>query len=324
MIRIGILGAARIAPKAVIEPCQKRDDVAITAIAARDIARARIFRDLHAPEAAATGYAELIARDDVDLVYIAGPPSTHAEWAVAALNAGKHVLLEKPSTLNAQQTRAVLAAVASSGRRCIEAFHYRYHPVIGRALDLVQSGSLGVVERIEAEFCVPIARSPDEFRWNAALGGGGLMDLGCYPLHWARTLMGSEPTITAAKGEFDAGVDVSMHADLAFSEDRTAQIHCSMMPEAGRFSARLKVFASNGSLDIMNPLAPQLGCRFTVTHDGITSDEETSPRPTYEFQLDAVIRGLAENTPLPTEGQDTLNQSIAIDAIYDAAKAPAH
>jgi len=322
MVRIGILGAARIAPKAIIEPCQKRADVVVTAIAARDSARARAFRDQHAPNAAATTYADLVAHDDVDLVYIAGPPSTHAEWAIAALNAGKDVLLEKPSTLNAHQTRAILAAVASSGRRCIEAFHYRYHPVMGRALDLCRSGTLGVVERIEAEFCVPIARNPEEFRWNAALGGGGLMDLGCYPLHWARTLMEAEPIIRAASGEFDEGVDVSMHADLLFSEGRSAHIHCSMMPEGGRFSARLTVIASQGSLDIINPLAPQLGCRFTVTHDGKTTEEETSTKPTYDYQLDAVIQALTENTALPTEGKDTLNQSIAIDAIYAAANAP--
>ena len=129
MIRIGILGAARIAPRGMVTPANETLGAEVVAIAARDLERARNFAATHSIPLAFGSYAELIARDDIDLVYCALPPSAHAEWCVAALESGKHVLVEKPFANNAQDAARMVAAARAAGKHLIEGFHYRFHPL---------------------------------------------------------------------------------------------------------------------------------------------------------------------------------------------------
>jgi len=172
MLRIGLLGASRIAPGAVIKPAAERDDVTITAVAARDPARAAEYAGTHGIAAIAEDYAALIARDDVDMVYNGLPPSGHLEWTLRALDAGKAVLCEKPFAMNADEARTMVDAAAKAGLPLIEAFHYRYHTVMRQAVDMVRSGALGTLHRGYAMFDAPIRKTPDELRWRRDLGGG--------------------------------------------------------------------------------------------------------------------------------------------------------
>src|SRR5580658_819213 len=318
--RIGLLGASKIARGAVIAPAKDNPDFEVVAVGARDAARARAYADEHGIAHVSGSYAELIARDDIDVVYNALPPAGHAEWSIAALEAGKTVLCEKPFAMNAGEAKAMTAAAERTGQLLIEAFHYRFHNVIRRAETLLKDGAIGRVTRATAEFKGTIARTPDELRWRRDLGGGGLMDLGCYPTHALRTLIGAEPRIVSAEATFDDGVDVDLSAKLEFPNGVTAALACAMVSPS--FSAPLRIEGENGSLEIINYLAPQMGCRFTVTIDGRAEAQNVDGPSTYAAQLihlGEVLDGKAK--PL-TGGADAIGNMTAIDAIYAAAGRP--
>jgi predicted dehydrogenase len=320
MHRIGLLGASKIARGAVIAPAKSNPDFEVVAVGARDAARARAYADEHGIAHVASSYAELIARDDVDVVYNALPPAGHAAWTIAALEAGKTVLCEKPFAMNAAEARRMTETSARTGNLLIEAFHYRFHNVIRRAEALLKGGALGRIRRASAEFKGTIARSPDELRWRRDLGGGGLMDLGCYPTHALRTLIGAEPEVVSAEGRFEDGVDVHLSARLAFPGGIEAEMACAMVSPS--FSAPLKIEGERGELEIINYLAPQMGCRFTTTIDGKTETQPTDGPGTYEAQLIHLAEVLAGKTQPLTGGADAVANMTAIDAIYEAAGRP--
>lgn len=315
-IRIGILGAARIAPPVVINPSRDNSDFEVVAVAARDPERAKAYATEHRIRRVVKDYETLVRDGGVDLVYNALPPAGHAQWTIAALEAGKNVLCEKPFAMNAGEVRRMNDAAARSGKRLVEAFHYRHHVVMQRAVAVARSGELGALKNAEAFFEVPIAFSEGELRWTREQGGGALMDLGCYPVHALRSVLGSEPTVRTASCIIDHGVDVSTKTELDFA-GVSATLSCSMKPE--RFGATLRLTGENGTLEILNFVAPQLGCRFTVTVGGQTREEPTAGPATYVAQLaelgDVLLRGKA---PLVTNA-DSLSNMAAIDAIYAKA-----
>ena len=319
-LRIGLIGASRIATTAIIAPAAGRSDVQVTAVAARNPERARAYAAPHGVPHVAADYASLIARDDVDLVYVGLPPAGHAAWTIAALEAGKPVLCEKPFARDAAEAQAMVEAAGRTGQVLIEAFHYRFHAVMDRALALVRSGALGALQRAHAVFQVPIPKDIDDLRWRADQAGGALMDLGCYPLHILRTLIGAEPEVLSAQGLFDNGVDAAMSASLAFPGGVEAQISCSMIPDAPGAVAVLE--GSEGRLEIINFIAPQIGCRMTATIRGETQVLPTDGPTTYEAQLDHVLDVLAGRAAQITGGADAIANMAAIDAIYRAAGRP--
>ena len=320
MYRIGLLGASKIARGAVIAPARNNPDFEVVAVGARDAGRARAYADEHGIASVAGSYAELVARDDVDVIYNALPPAGHAEWTIAALEAGKTVLCEKPFAMNAAEARQMVDAAARTGRLLVEAFHYRFHNVIRRAEALTKGGALGRLTRATAEFKGTIPRSPDELRWRRELGGGGLMDLGCYPTHALRTLLGAEPQVLSAEATFEDGVDVDLSARLAFPGGVEASLACAMV--APGFSAPLRIEGERGSLEIINYLAPQMGCRFTTTIDGETETQATDGPRTYEAQLIHLGEVLAGRAQPLTGGADAVANMTTIDAIYAAAGRP--
>jgi predicted dehydrogenase len=318
--RIGLLGASKIAPTAVIAPAREDPDFVVTAVAARDPARARTYAAEHGIPGVADGYAELIGRDDVDVVYNGLPPAAHAEWSIAALAAGKAVLCEKPFCRDVAEARAMTAAAVRHGRPLLEAAHYRFHNVILRARQMVESGALGPLTRADAHFNVSIPKTPTELRWSAAQAGGALMDLGFYPLHALRTLISAEPEVVSATCEVVDGIDASTHAELTF-DGVPATIECSMTTP--KFSATLKLEGEKGALEIRNFVVPQMGCRFTTTIGGETVTHPTDGLSTYAAQmrhLAQVMRGEAQ--PL-VGGADAVANMTAIHAIYRAAGKPA-
>ncbi len=148
-LRIGLLGAARIAPFALLSPARQVPQVQVAAIAARDSERAGAFAKKHGVPRVLGSYAALIDDPAIDAIYNPLPNALHAEWTLRALAAGKHVLCEKPFTANAAEAERVAEAAAGAGRVCMEAFHYRYHPLAEHIVALVRSGELGAVRRIE-------------------------------------------------------------------------------------------------------------------------------------------------------------------------------
>jgi predicted dehydrogenase len=320
MLRIGILGAARIAPPAIIAPAREIGGVEIVAVGASDLVRAQAFAQTHAIAAAMTR-DEVITRADVDLIYVALPPAHHATWCIKALEAGKHVLCEKPFAMSAGETLAVQAAAAAAGKRVIEATHYRYHPLMARLLEIAGSGALGAIVSAEAAFHVPIRDAADEFRRTKALGGGCFRDIGFYPLHALRTLLGEPKEIGAIDATWTAdGVDESLAANLTFAHGIAGRITCGMaISEQPR--ATIKLVGDKGTLSARNFVGPQYGAslRLSLAAADADRDEQVTIRPTFHFQLEAVRDALASSAPLPTEGGDILANMRAMDAIYAKA-----
>ena len=308
MIRIGILGAAKIAPPALIDPARLRDDCEVVAVAARDTARAREYAAEHTIPDIADSYEALVAREDIDLIYNALPPHRHADLTIAALEAGKAVLCEKPFAMNAAEAAGMADAAQRTGRVLIEAFHYRFHPAFQRVFDIVRSGRLGTIRRVDAAFDVTIPYRP-----------GALMDLGCYPFHWVRTLVGSEPKIVSATAHCDRpGVDTSMAAELSFPGGETGSIHTTMAPDT-KFDAWIRVEGSLGQLEIKNPIHPHRGHSIKIAINGTPRTLTAPGQTTYDHQLAHVLDVLAGRTHALTGGRDAVGNMAAIDAIYRAA-----
>jgi predicted dehydrogenase len=313
-IRVGILGAAKIAPSALIAPARDNADFTVVAVAARDKARAADYAREHGIPEVVADYEALVTHSGLDLIYNPLPPSAHVRWTVAALEAGKHVLCEKPFALNAAEARTMVAAAERTGRVLIEAFHYRYHAVMMRAVAIARSGELGTLTDAEAMFQFPMPYREDELRWIAPVGGGALMDMGCYPLHALRSVIGSEPQIVSAECDIQHGVDAATKAELLFGGGVKAKMACSMIEKS--FAAHLRLTGTNGTLEIVNFLAPQFGFSFKVTVGGQTREEKPEGPSTYAAQLIAVADVLRGGTAPLTGGADAVANMAAIDAIY--------
>lgn len=323
MIRIGLLGASRISRSAIIKPATDIDGVEVSRVAARDRSRAAAFAAEHGIAGTEADYDALCRSEQVDVVYNGLPPSEHAHWSIAALEAGKHVLCEKPFAMNADEAQRMVDAADRSRRVLIEAFHYRFHPLFDRVLLILQSGDIGAIERIDATFCVPIANRPGELRYIKDLGGGAMMDLGCYPVHWVRTIMNAEPEVLSAEADWDeSGVDVVMRAEFKFPDGVRAFLHSAMsvdLPNAR--DAKLTVQGSNGQLTVDNPLSPHDGHRLTVTTDERHFDDEVAGGTTYYHQLQHLLAVLAGDAAQITGGADAVSNMRVLDDIYRLAGA---
>ena len=318
-LRFAILGAARIAKPALIDPLSENPDATLVAIGASTRERALEYAMTHSIPNAGS-YEDVVARDDVDVVYNALPPAGHFEWSLKALEAGKHVFLEKPATVNEADARALVKAANKAGKRLIEAFHYRWHPLFNRAMEIVQSGQLGELVSAEAEFSAPIVRRAQEFRWQAAQGGGALADLGCYPVSWLRQLAGEEPEVTAAHQDLEPdGIDRRTTAHFSFPNGLQADVICDMDPVGGRKPPRLELVGTKGRLDIDNPLAPQYGSELILTADGQKTRETFPRRSSYAYQFDGIVDAILTGNPVWTEGADLIANAAAMAAIRRVA-----
>lgn len=315
MLKVGILGAAAIAPAAIIDPARRRTDVTVAAVASRGIERARDFARQHDIPTAYGSYEALLADPAIDLVYVALPPSAHAEWSIAALQAGKDVLCEKPFAVDGAEARMMTDAAAATGRRLVEAFHDHYHPLAARTK--VLSSTLGRLISVEGAFLVRNPFEPGALRHEPALGGGALMDLGVYPLHGIRNLLDEEPVgATAVASLNPAGADESIEAELAFPSGVTGIVRASMSAD---FENWLRVVGERGELRVSGVVFPSKGHSISYTIDGLERTETVAGRSTYDHQLETLLSGLATGERLPTEGHDSVATMDAVDMIYRAA-----
>jgi len=315
-VRIGCLGAARITKSALVKPAATTPGAVVTAVAARDGDRARAYATKHAIGKAYGSYGELLADADIDAVYNPLPNGLHGVWTVRALEAGKHVLCEKPFTANAAEAAEVAAAAERTGLVVMEAFHWRYHPLAARMLDIVGSGELGAVRRIEAMVCFPNPKASD-IRWDLDLAGGAMMDAGCYTVHLVRTLAGAGPSVVSATAkQRSAGVDKTMVAELAFPDGRTGHVRTSML-SLPRVSAT--VVGDRATMKVTNPLAPQIWHRLSVKGEGGARRERVAGGATYDYQLAAFVAAVREGAPTLTPPADSVANMRVIDDVYRAA-----
>jgi predicted dehydrogenase len=320
-LRIGILGAATIAPLALIKPAQGNGEVTVAAVAARDVSRGRAFAAKHGIARVHDSYEALITDPDLDAVYIPLPNGLHGKWTRAALAAGKHVLCEKPFTANAAEAREVAELAAKSDRVVMEAFHYRYHPLTVRVEQIIASGELGKLKWVEAALCFTLPKFSD-IRYNYSLAGGATMDAGCYAVNMVRTFGGSTPEVVSAQAKLrDAQVDRAMTAELRFAGGHTGRVRCSMWsPRLLQVSA--KVVGDRGTLRVLNPVAPQFFHLLAVRSADDKRVERLPRRASYSYQLDAFAGAVLRGEPIKTTPQDAIENMTVIDAIYRAAGLP--
>ena len=320
-VRIGILGAARIAPLALVKQAKENVEVEVAAVAARDVSRAQAFAAKHHIARVHESYQTLIADPDLDAVYNPLPNSLHGRWTRAALAAGKHVLCEKPLTANAAEAREIAELAAKSDRVVMEAFHYRYHPLALRIEQIIASGELGKLEWVEAALCFPVPKLSD-IRYNYSLAGGATMDAGCYAVHMARTFGGATPEVVSAQAKLRyPEIDRAMTAELRFAGGHTGRVRCSIWSsDLLQISAR--VVGDHGELRVLNPVLPQYYHRLSVRSADGKRVERFSRRASYAYQLDAFASAVLRGEPVKTTPADAVENMAVIDAIYRAAGLP--
>jgi len=250
-LRWGIISTARIGIRRVIPALLRSRTGTAVAIASRDLARAReIAAKFQIPRAHGS-YEALLADPDVDAVYNPLPNTLHPEWTIRAARAGKHVLCEKPLAIDARQAQTMVDAGRAAGVLLQEAFMYRFHPQITELRRLVASGAVGVPWLARSAFTFSVG-SDDDIRLNPALGGGGLLDVGCYCVSISRLLLG-EPSAVTASGVFERGVDVRLAGLLTFAAG-TALFDCGLRLPYRQFC---EVVGAEGTITLPRPFQPE-------------------------------------------------------------------
>lgn len=318
-LRIGVLGAARITANALVKPARKTPvDVEVYALAARD-------RDRAAKQAAKLGipkvhdsYQSLLADPDIEAIYNPLPNSLHCEWSIRAMEAGKHVLCEKPIANNADEAVQMAEVSRRTSRILGEAMHMRYHPVHERIPQILDSGDLGDLLHAEAHACFIIANGKD-IRWQYSLGGGALMDLGVYPVMNIRYMIREEPVVVSATAKVaSANVDRWLEARLRFPCGATGRILTSMwgwpLAEGEHFieGSKAKLLV-NDRIGLFNKL--------DLIKDGkrVWREPMSNSPSTYERQLAAFVRAVRHGEPMLTGPDHFIPNMRVIDAIYRAA-----
>lgn len=313
LLRIGLIGASRVATYAVIAPAKTLDDVEVVAVAARDADRARQYADEHGIARAYGDYAALIADPEVDLVYVGTPPALHVEQALAVIAAGKPVLVEKPFALTSADAQRVHDAGQAAGVPVFEAMHSPHHQLFHRIVEILHGGKIGTIQHIDAKFTAPIG-SDDPIRWDPALGGGALMDLGVYPLAWVRRIAGEQFAVENATADLRQGVDAAFVADLKFPDGPTCRIEASMVTPD--IVVRLTVTGDKGTLKVINPLSPQRGHKLTLINADGEHDEVLESAPSsYQAQLSVIAAALRGDAPYPYASDDYVRSMQAIEQV---------
>jgi predicted dehydrogenase len=317
-LRIGVLGAARIAPMALVRPARQVPAVKVTAVAARDPNRARKFAARHGIPKVHPDYETLLADPDLDAVYNPLPNGLHCHWTIRALEAGKHVLCEKPLASNAEEAESMAEAARRTGRELVEAFHWRYHPLAARMKQIVDDGELGAVRHIEVHLCMPVPL-PGDIRYRFDLAGGATMDVGCYTISILRYLAGAEPEVVRAEALLSSPqVDRAMQADFRFADGRSAHIHCSLFSSTV-FRVRASVVGEDGELRVFNPVAPHLLHRLRLRTPAGTKSEKVPGESTYTGQLRAFATHVRGGKRMPTDADHGIANMRVIDSVYAAA-----
>ena len=323
-IRIGLVAASRIANAAVVEPARMVPGVEVSAIAARDRSRAVETADQWSIPLVFDSYQAMIESDDIDAVYIATPASLHREWTIAAIEAGKHVLCEKPLAANAEDAARIADAADRSSVVVMEAFHWRYHPIVAQMRSILDAGILGTIERINARFEVDASViPPTDIRFDLSIGGGATMDIGCYPASWVRWAIDGEPEVVSAEAVCPVpDIDGSLRAELSWPSGVKGTILGSMISEEPGHNASLEVVGSDATMFVDNPLAPQTGASLQIRRPDGVVDIPVLPGSTYVAQLVAFRDAVAFGTPFPTTARDGVATMALIDACYVAAGLP--
>lgn len=317
-LRWGILGSAAIAKRAVIPGIQASNSGVVAAIASRDEAKAKeTAESLSIPQAYGS-YEQLLEDDSIDAVYIPLPNHLHKEWTIRAAEAGKHVLCEKPIALNAQEAQEMVQACDKAGVKLAEAFMYRYHPRYKRIKEIIQSGEIGEIRGIHGTFTFNNAGDKGNVRYKQFMGGGAIYDVGCYPISAARYILDSEPeaaTVHAFLSPDHDYVDMMASGLLEFPNHVGLTFDCAMWAD---FRNTLEILGTDGRIEV--PSAFIGNPNFFVTAKGQRREEEAPQLNQYALQADEFANSIFNNTPLPFQPSDAVNNMKVIDACLKSAR----
>jgi predicted dehydrogenase len=313
-LRIGVLGASRIAELAVVGPARELGH-RLVAVAARDRSRSESFAEKHEVEKVLGSYADVIADPEVNVVYNPLANSLHAPWNLAAISAGKPVLTEKPFARNRVEAEHVAEAAEAAGVTVMEGFHYLFHPVFRRTLELANDRTLGDVQHVEVRMAMPAPEDGDP-RWSFEMAGGAMMDLGCYGMHVMRRL-GHPSIIRAHAKERTPGVDAWCDVELGFPDGATGLSANSMV--ADDYSFTLRIVGTKGDVLVHNFIKPHDDDRLTIRTPEGTRVERLGTRTSYSYQLQAFAAHVQGGAPLPIDTADAVANMAYVDAAYRAA-----
>ncbi len=323
-LRWGVLGVARIATEKVIPAMRRGQWSDVTAIASRDLERARTAAAALGIPKAYGSYEDLLADPDIDAVYNPLPNDLHVPWTMAAAEHGKHVLCEKPIAMSAAEARRLLAIRDRTGVRIQEAFMVRTHPQWLKVRDLIASGTIGDVRAMAGLFSY-FNRDPGNIRNMPAAGGGALMDIGCYLVNTARFVFGREPqrVIGLIDRDPDMGIDRMTSIMLDFGTGQVTGTCSTQMV----FYQRMQIFGTSGRIELPIPFnaPPDRPCRIVVDtgadlFGGGTTSIDVDTCNQYTIQGDLFSKAILEGTPVPSPIEDAVSNMSCIDAIFRSAE----
>lgn len=321
-LRWGIMGCAGIAIRAVVPGIQQSARGEVVAIASRNEAKAaETAAKLNIPKSHGS-YEALLQDPDVDAVYIPLPNHLHKEWTIRAAEAGKHVLCEKPFSIDASEAEEMVAACERHGVKLAEAFMYRHHPRYSRIREIIASGEIGTVRGIHGTFTFNSSGNTTNFRNNQEMGGGSIYDIGVYPISAARLLLGQEPEAATVHAFFSpehGGVDMMASGLLEFPGSVGLTFDCAMWA-AGRNT--LEVLGTEGRIElpsafVCNPSQPSV---FYVTVKGNRREETMEPINQYSLQADDLAASVLDGAPLAFPASDAIANMRVIDACLESAR----
>lgn len=316
-LRFGILGAARIAPNALIKPARRVKNVEVAAIAARNREKAEAFARKHGLPKSYAAYDDLLADPEIDAIYIALPNSLHGYWTIRALQAGKAVLCEKPGAANRAEAQQVAVAVKETGLLMMEAYHWRYHALATRIRQLIDEGAIGSLQKVSMQMCFPLLSRKD-IRWQWPLAGGALMDC-CYTVSILRFLAAAEPVVLNAQSKlWSEQIDRYTRAELKFSNGVKGEIEASMLSHR-LLNMQAHIHGDAGEMRIVNPILPQLYHRLVLTNGHGKRSERVPGVPSYQAQLEAFAQAWRDGAEPLTNVNEMVRNMTVIDTIYRQA-----
>ncbi|OED41330.1 NAD-binding protein [Chromatiales bacterium (ex Bugula neritina AB1)] len=319
-VRWGILSTAKIGVEKVIPAMQHCKYAEVKAIASRTLTSAQSAAAELRIEQAYASYDELLADPSIQAIYNPLPNHMHVPWTIKAIEAGKHVLCEKPIALSVEEANTLQESLARHpGVKVMEAFMYRFHPQWQRALELVRSGALGDIQTIQTFFSF-FNDDPNNIRHSPEMGGGGVMDIGCYPISLSRYIYEREPLRLLATLNIDPefGVDRSASAIMDFGGP-TSTFTCSM--EMSPFQ-RTQIVGNKGRIELEIPFnaPPQNPTRIWVSNEQGTVTESFSACDQYTEQGDVFSQAIINDEPVPTPLSDAISNMQVIEAVFESDK----
>ena len=319
-VKWGILSTANIGVRQVIPAMQQGKHCEIVAIASRNLSKARqVATELGIPRAIGS-YEELLADPEIEAVYIPLPNHMHVEWAIKALEAGKHVLCEKPIALSSAQAQTLAdAAAAHPELKVMEAFMYRHHPQWQAARRIVNEGGIGELVAVDCLFSYYNV-DPNNIRNQAQAGGGALMDIGCYCISQSRFIFGTEPKRIVGSVEFDPefGTDKLASALLEFEQGKATFTCCTQMSPY----QRVNIMGTTGRVEIEIPFNAPIDRPCRIWHQTQAGIQEIAFETCNQYTIQGDLFSLAilNDTDVPTPLTDAVANMKAIEAVFRSAE----